>query len=69
MRNTIPAGTWHYKSQIGTYNFIYPAEEKSQLDTDVEIHSTPQWPRMAGLTAYHTDIGVIWCERECVRST
>jgi len=62
MRNTIPAGTLYFKSQIGTYNFLYPAEERTQLDEDVEILSTPQWPRMAGVAAYHTAIGVIWCE-------
>ena len=67
MRNTIPAGTLYFKSQIGTYNFLYPDEERTRLDEDVEILSTPQWPRMAGVAAYHTTIGVIWCEPSFVQ--
>jgi hypothetical protein len=67
MRNTIPAGTWYFKSQIGTYNFLYPASEKSRLQNDLEVISIPAWPKMAGLAAYQTPEGIVWCEPESVR--
>jgi hypothetical protein len=69
MRNTIPAGTWHFRSQIGTYNFHYPAEEGERAAEDIEVVAEMAWPRMAGLAAYQiTDGTVVWCEKGVVRA-
>jgi hypothetical protein len=69
MRNTIPAGTWIFRSRIGTYNFLYPAESGERTTEELEIISEPAWPRMAGLTAFQiTDGSVVWCEHGGVRS-
>ena len=69
MRNTIPAGTWIFRSRIGTYNFLYPAEEGERTTADIEIAKEPSWPRMAGLTPYQIEDGsIVWCEHGSVRS-
>lgn len=69
MRNTIPAGTWIFRSQVGTYNFHYPAEEREKTEVDLEVASTPPWPRMAGLTAFQlADSSIVWCEHGSVRA-
>jgi len=68
MRNTIPAGTWIFRSRIGTYNFLYPALEGEQTTADIEIVAEMTWSDMDGLTPYQTKDGVIWCERRSVRS-
>jgi len=50
MRNTIPAGTWIFRSRIGTYNFLYPAPEGERTEVDLEVTTEMAWPGMAGLT-------------------
>lgn len=68
MRNTIPAGTWIFRSRLGTYNFFYPAEEGERTQVDLEVTQMMAWPRMSGLTPYQiSDGSVIWTERESVR--
>ena len=69
MRNTIPAGTWIFRSRIGTYNFLYPAPEGERTVADIEIITEMAWPRMAGLTPYQVDDGsIVWCEHVSVRA-
>ncbi len=47
MRNTIPAGTWIFRSRIGTYNFLYPAPEGERTEVDLEVTTEMAWPGMA----------------------
>jgi hypothetical protein len=69
MRNTIPAGTWIFRSRIGTYNFLYPAPEGERTAADIEIIAEMAWPRMAGLTPYQVGGGeIVWCEHGSVRA-
>lgn len=67
MRNTIPAGTWFFRSRIGTYNFLYPAPEGERAEAEIELLEEMSWPKMAGLNAYQTDNGIVWCESSSVR--
>jgi len=69
MRNTIPAGTWIFRSRIGTYNFLYPAPEGERTEVELEVTTEMAWPGMAGLTPYQIGDGtVVWCERGSVRA-
>mgnify|MGYP003347986543 CR=1 FL=1 len=70
MRNTIPAGTWIFRSRIGTYNFLYPATEGERTDTDIDVVAEMAWQPMMGLTPYKiSDGSVVWCEKGVVRTT
>lgn len=68
MRNTIPAGTWIFRSQIGTYNFLYPATEGERASADIDVVDEMAWSPMMGLTPFKiSDGSVVWCERDSVR--
>ena len=70
MRNTIPAGTWIFRSRVGTYNFLYPETEGEKTTADIDVVAEMTWPPMSGLTPYKISDGtVVWCERGSVRGT